>query len=179
MGAGCHLRATRRRTTRSVSPVKSSTEAGVKTTVEETKYVKEDKVDNLPLSGKRPQGVPQSSPSSKMPQSSEAVPEVQPVSVRGRSESKTEPLEEFVDQWKAHADDWREAAAPAAEVCTRFRSAQRGAAAASALAQRRAKSGKQRHADADEHFQERTDEVKYQKLSEAMARIHSKRRWRR
>ena len=89
-----------------------------------------------------------------MPQSSEAVPEVQPVSVQGRSESKTEPLEEFVEEWKAHADDWREPAAPAAEVCTRFRSAQRGAAAASALAQRRAKGGRQRHADADEHFQE-------------------------
>ena len=40
-------------------------EAGVKTTVEETKYVKENKVDNLPLAGLRPQGVPQSSPTSK------------------------------------------------------------------------------------------------------------------
>ena len=68
--------------------------------------------------------------------------------------SPKQPLEEAVDQWKAHADDWREEAAPGAEVCTKFRSAQHGAAAAGALAQRRAKGGRQRHADADEHFQE-------------------------
>ena len=152
-------------------------EAVVKTTVEETKYVKENKVDKLQIAGKRPQRVPQSSPNSKMPQSSEAMPEVQPVSVQGRSESKTDRLKNSWRSGKHMQTIGEKRTHPPPKCAPGFdpRSVELPPPAPWHKEERKAADNVTR---TPTNTFKRTDEVKYQKLSKAMARI-SKRRWRR
>ena len=106
-----------------------------------------------------------------MPSSSEAAPEVQPVSVQGRSESKTEPLEEFVEEWKAHMQTIGEKRPhPEPKCAPSFdpRSVELPPPAPWHKEERKAADNVTR---TPTNTFKRTDEVKYQKLSKAMARI--------
>ena len=80
------------------------------------------------------------------------------------------PLEEFVEEWKAHADDWRETPHPEPKYAPIFdpRTVELPPPAPSHKEERKAADNVTR---TPTNTFKRTDEVKYQKLSKAMARI--------